>query len=166
MLRLRSSAHKIDTILVMVLLTLFGITAFILVFIGVKQYKVTVNTMNHNYETRTATSFLIEKIHQADKDACVSITEFYDTTALTITSTSNGNAYYTYIYFYEGYLRELFVSEHAKYSPDSGQEIVAISNLSLDSVSPDLVKATITDTHDNDIIVYLSMKSKNRKELL
>ena len=166
MLRLRSSAHRLDTIFVMVLLTLFGITAFILVLIGVKQYKVTVNTMNHNYETRTATSFLIEKIHQADKDACVSITEFYNTTALTITSTSNGSTYYTYIYFYEGYLRELFVGEHAIYAPDSGQEIVAISNLSLDPVSPDLVKATITDTRENDIIVYLSIKSNNRKDSL
>lgn len=166
MFRLRSSTHKLDTIFVVSLFTLFGITTFILVLIGVKQYKSTVNSMNHNYETRTSTSYLIEKVHQADKNAGVSITDFYDTRALTITSESNDKLYYTYIYFYDGYLRELFVGENAVYTPDSGQKIVSISNLSLDMISSNLMKATITDTYGQDIPVYLSIKSTNRKEHL
>lgn len=159
MLRIRSSTHKLDTLFVVSLFTLFGITALVLVLIGVKQYKSTASSMNHNYETRTAASYLIEKIRQSDKDASVSVTDFYDTKALTIASRSNDSTYYTYIYFYDGYLRELFTTEHAVYTPEAGQEIVSVSNLSLDVLSGNLIKATITDSSHHDIPVYLSIKS-------
>ncbi len=49
------------TVFVMLLFFLFALTAFILVLIGVKQYKSTANAMNYNYEVRTVTSYLREK---------------------------------------------------------------------------------------------------------
>ena len=45
----------------MILFGMFAVTAFILVLIGIKQYKVTADSMNYNYEVRTASSYLREK---------------------------------------------------------------------------------------------------------
>ena len=66
MVRLNSNTPKIDTVFVMVLFTLFSLTSFVLILIGVKQYKVTADTMSSNYELRTVTSYLSEKVRQND----------------------------------------------------------------------------------------------------
>ena len=56
MFKLKSRSHQADSFFVMLLFFLFALTAFILVLIGVKQYKSTANAMNYNYEVRTVTS--------------------------------------------------------------------------------------------------------------
>ena len=65
MFKLKSRSHQADSFFVM-LLFFFALTAFILVLIGVKQYKYTANAMNYNYEVRTVTSYLREKVRQND----------------------------------------------------------------------------------------------------
>ena len=52
MFKLKSRSHQADSFFVMLLFFLFALTAFILVLIGVKQYKSTANAMNYNYEVR------------------------------------------------------------------------------------------------------------------
>ncbi len=69
MFKLKSRSHQADSFFVMLLFFLFALTAFILVLIGVKQYKSTANAMNYNYEVRTVTSYLREKVRQNDSDA-------------------------------------------------------------------------------------------------
>ncbi len=49
MFKLKSRSHQADSFFVMLLFFLFALTAFILVLIGVKQYKSTANAMNYNY---------------------------------------------------------------------------------------------------------------------
>ena len=48
MFKLKSRSHQADSFFVMLLFFLFALTAFILVLIGVKQYKATANAMNYN----------------------------------------------------------------------------------------------------------------------
>jgi hypothetical protein len=66
MFKLKSRSHQADSFFVMLLFFLFALTAFILVLIGVKQYKSTANAMNYNYEVRTVTSYLREKVSGAN----------------------------------------------------------------------------------------------------
>ena len=66
MFKLSSKTRKIVSFFVMILFLLFAITAAVLVLIGVRQYQVTADSMNYNYEVRTATSYLREKIRQHD----------------------------------------------------------------------------------------------------
>ncbi len=165
MKKLHPSSHRIDAIFVIALFTVFAATAFLAVLIGARQYKETANHMNNNYEVRTATSYLQEKVRQNDSNSGIHVVDFYDTKALSFSDFDGAELYTTYIYYYDGYLRELFVSEDAIYSPDSGQEIIAINNFSPELIKSNLLKITITNTRDESVPIYLTLHSDDRKEL-
>ena len=147
MLKLKSRSHQADSFFVMLLFFLFALTAFILVLIGVKQYKSTANAMNYNYEVRTATSYLREKVRQNDSDAAISV------------ETINDIVYNTFIYYYDGSLRELYVQDGSSYSLDSGQRIVEIGGLDMTETTDKMITVTITDTSGGTTDTYCSVNS-------
>lgn len=165
MIKLHSSAHKIDMVFVVALFTIFAATAFLVVLIGAKQYQSTADNMNYNYEVRTAASYITEKVRQNDSSCDIQVTTLSDENALAFSTTENGNNYTTYIYYYDGWLRELFVSESAVFSPDAGQKIVEISGFSASFADTDLLEITFTGTDGTAYPVYLAIHS-NREEAL
>ena len=130
----------------MILFGMFAVTAFILVLIGIKQYKVTADSMNYNYEVRTASSYLREKIRQNDIGAGIHVENIDGTDVLALSSNINGQTYKTYIYYYDKSLRELFVSEDSVYSLESGQEIINIAGFSAAETPQGYIDAVIYDT--------------------
>ena len=147
MFKLKSRSHQADSFFVMLLFFLFALTAFILVLIGVKQYKSTANAMNYNYEVRTVTSYLREKVRQNDSDAAISV------------ETINDIVYNTFIYYYGGSLRELYVQDGSSYSLDSGQRIVEIGGLDMTETTDKMITVTITDTSGGTTDTYCSVNS-------
>ncbi|WP_455719708.1 DUF4860 domain-containing protein [Agathobacter sp.] len=159
MFKIRTGSRRIDSIFVMILFFLFALTAFVLVMIGVKQYQATADSMNYNYEVRTATSYLREKIRQNDSHAAISIDNIEGTNVLSLKSEINGIVYYTYIYYYDGYLRELYVQDGSSYSLSSGQQIIELSGFELSEATDRLITVTITDTWGGTTDMYLSVNS-------
>lgn len=156
MLRLHYSQHKIDTVFIAALFILFAMTACLLVLIGARQYRATARAMNENYEVRTASSYLTEKIRQNDNAAGIAIVDFAGGNALALTN-SVDSSYTTYIYYYDGYLRELFVGENAIYTPDSGQEIIACDKFDAKLIHSGLISASLTDTTGTSHKIYLNI---------
>ena len=126
---------------------LFALTAFILVLIGVKQYKSTANAMNYNYEVRTVTSYLREKVRQNDSDAAISVETINGTKALCLKNTINDIVYNTFIYYYDGSLRELYVQDGSSYSLDSGQMIVEIGGLDMTETTDKMINRNLSPIH-------------------
>lgn len=83
------------------------------------------------YDRRTAVQYVATKVRQADTAAGVALTEFGGTPALCLTETIEGAAYETWIYYYDGYLRELFTAEDAGLAPEDGEKILASDGLTL-----------------------------------
>lgn len=164
MLRLHSDTQKMDTVFVAALFVLFAMTACLLVLIGARQYRATASAMNKNYEIRTAASYLTEKIHQNDCSAGISIVEFAGGNALALADETD-SSYTTYIYYYDGYLRELFVGENAVYTPDSGQEIVACDAFEPELIRSGLILATVTDTDGIPHKIYLDIHVTSGRDL-
>ena len=159
MIKLHSSTHKIDTVFVAALFTVFAATSFLVVLIGAKQYQKTADTMNYNYEVRTATSYITEKIRQSDSSCDIQIAQLSDVTVLALSTIENGKNYITYIYSYEGWLRELFISESTVFSPSAGQKIVEVSDFSVSHAGTDLLEITFTGTDGITYPVYLVIHS-------
>lgn len=158
MLRLHSTNHKIDTVFVAALFVLFAMTSCLLVLIGARQYRATAQDMNENYEVRTASSYLTEKIRQNDNSTGIAIVDFAGEKALALTDATN-DRYTTYIYCYDGYLRELFVGEDAVYTLDSGQEIIACNAFEPELLHAGLIHVSLTDTCGNPHKIYLNIHS-------
>lgn len=159
MFKIRTGSRRIDSIFVMILFFLFALTAFVLVMVGVRQYQSTADSMNYNYEVRTATSYLREKVRQNDSHAAISIDNIEDTDVLALKSEVNGIVYYTYIYYYDGYLRELYVQDGSSYSLSTGQQIIELSGFDLSEATNRLITVTITDTWGGTTDMYLSVNS-------
>lgn len=165
MLRLDNRrSTKIDGVFVIALFTMFAITAFLLILIGARQYQHTADTMDANYESRTISSYLTEKIRQNDSVGNVSIAKLEGTPALAIETVENDVTYITYIYYYKDALREIVVNASSVFSLDSGQEIIQTGGFTAEMMSERLLKITITTTEDQEQVLYLPLHSNGGKE--
>jgi preprotein translocase subunit SecY len=163
-MKLHPASHRIETAFILALFTMFAATAFLVVLIGAKQYKSTANSMNENYEVRTAASYLEQKVRQNDSTGAISATDLLGVQALSIQSTENDTVYTTYIYYYEDYLRELFVTDSSVFSLSSGQKIIELSGFDVEQLRPGFIRATYAGTDGISHEVFLSVHSLSGKE--
>ena len=156
----KTPAHTIDRIFILALLALFAATAFLLVSIGARQYKSIADSMTTNYETRNVSSYLGEKMNQNDVAGSVVVSSVGSAPAIALSETLNDNVYTTYIYCYDGYLREITVSADTVVSPGDGQKIIEADRLLIDMVSSNLYCFTITDHTGYTYPLYISLNAK------
>ena len=156
----RNNSRAIDTFFILALLALFAITSFFVIIIGARQYHSIANQMTENYETRTAASYLAEKFNQNDVEGSVMLTDVEGIPAVALTQTISSQQYTTYIYAYDGYLREVTVSAETVITPASGQKIVEASALDIIACSRNLYCFTITDTYGKSTPIFISWNAK------
>ncbi|MGN0377212.1 MAG: DUF4860 domain-containing protein [Suilimivivens sp.] len=155
----RQENHIIDVLFVIALFCIFALSAVFLITIGANIYGKTVSHMESNFSSRTSFAYITEKIRQADKNGSVNIGEFDGRPALFITETLEGTDYITYLYEYDGYLKELMVRRDTPLSPSAGQDIMEISEFSLTKVNDKLFAFTIATDSENRCSLYVSQKS-------
>lgn len=166
MLKLDSKRSlKIDSVFVIALFTMFAVTAFLLILIGAKQYQHTANAMDANYESRTISSYLTEKLRQNDASGNVYISQVDGVDALAIETIENDVTYITYIYYYKDALREIVVNESSVFSLETGQEIIKTGGFFAEMVHSDLIKILITTNKGKTLTLYLPIHSNVGKEL-
>ena len=156
----QSDSRSVDTFFILVLLALFSITSFFVIMIGARQYHSIANHMTENYETRTAASYLSEKFRQYDCADAVAITDLDGVPAISFTQVINEKKYQTLIYAYDGFLREITISEDSLITPDAGQKIIETQKLSIEAKTGNLYCLTLTDTKGNKSQLYISLNSK------
>lgn len=132
MMNLDAGVRRFDTVFIITLLALFALTSSVFVLLCAKQYNQTTSQMNNNYESRTLSSYFREKVRQNDENGQITITDFCDSQAISITQEERDLTYITYIYEYEGYLYEAFVKEGTPLSPTLGERILPISNFTME----------------------------------
>lgn len=159
MFKIDRETHRIDSIFIMLLFFLFALTAFVLIMIGVRQYKATANAMDYNYEIRTVTSYLREKTRQNSSNSSISIETIDGTNALCLKNTLNNTIYNTYIYYYDGSLREMYLQDGTPFTLNLGQQIVTISGFDMDKTDDGLIIVTISDSFGGTTDMYLSANS-------
>lgn len=155
-----SNRHIVDVLFVLALFGVFAASALMLVTIGANVYKQTVSHMNENYEERTAYSYITEKIRQNNTCDAIAIGELEGTPALVFTQQLSDVEYCTYLYFYDGYLKELSLRKDSYAGSNilaAGQNIIPLSSFSLESKQENLVKLRICTEGGNNILIYTSL---------
>lgn len=155
----------VDVLFVLALFGLFAVSALMLVTVGADVYKHTVDDMSSNYETRVSVSYIAEKIRQNDsvtlpENGSISIALLGDAPALLLEQEINEEIYNTYLYFHQGYLKELLVRKGSFIGENSltaGQEIMALSSFSISQVSEGLLSISLTTTDGiaKELFIYL-----------
>lgn len=124
MLRSRSNTLKtnksgVDMIFVLTVFVLFVCCLLAAVLAFAKAYKHFGSEIEKRFDTATAQTLVLQKLRSYDSGA-VSVGKQGDTDYLGFSDTIDGESYITYIYCYDGELRELFVESSAPFIAENG----------------------------------------------
>lgn len=156
----KNEKHIVDILFVIALFCIFAVSALILVLIGSNVYRKTVHNMDSNYNSRISVAYITEKIHQFDEADSIEIGTLDGTDALILKTSTDICNYNTYIYMNNGYLKELFASENAALSLESGQDILPIHDFHLKKIKDKLYEFTIVTDSEDTYTLYISVHSK------
>lgn len=144
----KSKSHVIDLLFTLSLFCVFAASSLLIVVMGANVYKSTVSNMSANFDNRTSLAYTFEKVRQNDRLNGVYIGKVDDADALVLEQAVGSNIYATYIYYYEGTLREIFTRKDNKFSPNSGNVIMKIRSFTVEKQNDNLILLTVT-TDDN-----------------
>lgn len=149
--------HTIDVLFVITLFCVFAISVIVATSLGAKVYKNIVDDMDSNYNSRTAYSYIFNKVHQSDSNSLVSVGTFDGYDALIISEEINNIMYSTFLYCYDGSLMELFSRSDQEFDPSFGTELFKLDTFSIKPVSDTLVQFEFTpaDGEINTLFVHL-----------
>lgn len=155
--------HIIDNVFVICLMLLFVLSALSVIAIGATIYKKNVSSMSTNDSHRIASSYITEKVRQADENGNISVKEIFGENALVLTKEVGGTLYNTYIYDYDGYLMELFARDDlGQFYPQSGQKILEIDSFDIESVSENLMSVTVVLKDGTRDFLYITKRSSSQ----
>lgn len=161
----REKRHIVDILFVLALFLVFTLSTLTLVLFGANIYQNTVNSMEDNYNARTVCSYISGKFRSNDSAGDISIGSIDGQPSLILNQEINDASYRTYIYEYDGYLRELFVSDSVTLGAEvlnAGNKLCPIDKFEVSECNEGLnpVKITVS-LPDGDIeSIYLSSRTK------
>ena len=130
----KKSFHVFDALFAFLLLIAFLLFSLLLSGVGSVIYQKGTDSLNENYTTRTALAYLQEKLRQHDEADALSETTVGEQPALALAETKDGADYVTYIYYYDGALRELFTASSTPI-PETGSKITELSSFTFEELS-------------------------------
>ena len=145
MKKIKNEGHIVDFLFVLGLFFVFALSALMLILIGSGVYKKTVDRMNENFNLRTTTAYLTEKIRQGDIAGAVTVQDFDGNNALVLTQEYYGAEYSTYLYAYDGHLKELFTTKDNQLTAEAGTDILPVRSFDATHVGGRLWKLTVEE---------------------
>ncbi len=140
----------------LLLFLLFALSLLFVLLFGAKAYKNTSDTLDSQYRERTCLNYLAAKIRHNQLDGNISLANFEGLTALSIEETIDGKSYTTFIYHYEGTLRELYMPTGSQLKPSDGLSVLDVDGLELSAIDQKLLKMVCTaGGREAELLVYL-----------
>lgn len=124
---------RLETMLVMLLLIIFGVATYTLVLVTATSYEKTQSESMAKDNLRLASSYLESKLRQADKDKVSVVKDMFEgKEAIVIEEEYEAMTYQTVIYHQDGTIRELYIKKDTKLEDTSGVEIAKIDKFDVE----------------------------------
>lgn len=151
--------HLIDLLFPVALLFVFALSAIVVILLATGIYRDTAEHSSRSYTAQTALAYLTEKVHQNDSDGRIDLTDFDGCEALRIQQTYEELSYTTYIYVYEGALRELFLKDGTEASASDGQTILSVRELHFSDLGDGLLSFSCKDLDGREAMALVRVRS-------
>ena len=155
----KSSEHTVDALFVITLFLVFAISVVALTGTGASVYQSVVNKMSSNYSSRTSFSYIYNKVHQSDVDGLVSVGTYAGGDALVISEEIDNITYCTYLYEYDGKVKELFTRYGQDLDPEFGTDILDVKSFKITKVTDSLYRFDITPDKSADETLFVHVRS-------
>lgn len=127
----KTAGAGVNLLFTMLLFLVFVLCALFTVLFGSRVYE-NISSRSENNDTESvALHYIANKVRQGDRDGAVDVIEIEGTPVLELTQMSGEVSYYTWIYYRDGCIRELFTREGTGLGLDDGLEIMECSGLRL-----------------------------------
>lgn len=137
---MKERSHSIDIIVALLLFCLFTGAMLAVLLSGAGAYKDVNAEMEEQFGERTCVSYIAAKVRHYDSLDSVEITDFGGVDALSMKEEIEGATYITLLYYYEGYVKELFFEEGINLAPEDGLNVIAAEGLALEEAEPGLLR--------------------------
>lgn len=148
-------SHSIDSLFVVLLFSLFIFMALLIIGSGASAYKKVAAQMDDRFDRQTCISYITAKIRSNNEADKISIVDFNGVNALCISEKFNEGVYNTYIYIYDGMIRELFTNSETNLGLDAGSTLTRASDLKF-FYNDGIYEITLTDVNNNQTVFYVN----------
>lgn len=155
----RKRKHVIDFLFALALFFVLAASSVALVVLVSGIYSRQIRESENSFSSHTVLSYVTEKLHQADASGSVTTGSFDGQDAILIRQEYSGQSYVTYLYTYEGCLRELFIREDVTASASDGRKILATDSFFFEACDDGLFHLSCTDSDGHRSDTYVSIKS-------
>ena len=124
--------HVIDFIFPLAVFFVFALSSLSVLVLAARIYSSQTADATDNYMARTSLSYINEKIRQNDTAEGVPIQTLEGKDVLALKSSFDGVGYTTYIYEYEGNLKELFIRDGVDIRLKDGKNIMEIRDFQME----------------------------------
>lgn len=150
----QGTRHQVDGLLMLLLFGVFAVCVLSVLLTGAKAYRGLTDRDQTAYDRRTCVQYIATRVRQGDVEGGVTVEPFGDTAALCMAQ----DGYVTRVYWYDGYLMELYTSADAELFPEDGEKIMPLGRLSL-AMEDGLITAEIESTEGAVDTLRLSLRS-------
>jgi len=158
--------HEMDSVFVLLLFTLFAGCVLMVLLLGASSYEGVVVRDGQAYDARTGVQYIAAKLRHGDEAGCVQVGSYADRldvtaddiTTLYLKLSSVGEPFYTKIYYYDGYIRELLCPDQIALDPEAGQEVLAATSFSVEQQGS-LIYVVIGEEDGETQSICLSVRS-------
>lgn len=152
----RSTRHQIDGLIALLLFGVFAACVLVVLLTGADAYRRLTERDRTAYDRRTCIQYVATRVRQADSIGGVDVVEFGGTQALTLDG--GDGEYYTRVYYYDGYLMELYTSYDSDMEPQDGERVMLAGGLDF-SLEDGLLTVTAMDAQGQVSTLLLSLRS-------
>lgn len=129
--RNRNDGQTLSVLFTMLLFLVFIMCALFTVLAGSKVYENISSRMDQTYTGSVALQYVANKVRQGDTDGSVEVKTVEGQPVLEIRESIEGGDYVTWIYYYDGSIRELFTYEDSGLGLADGLEILECDGLTI-----------------------------------
>ena len=148
------NGQTMNVLFTMILFLVFVLSALFSVLIGGKVYENIRGRMEESYTGSVALNYVANKVRQGDMNGAVSVREINQVPVLELRQEIADRSYVTQIYYYNGYIRELFTDTESGLGLADGLEIIACEGLEFEMENQLLTVETLGE-NGGSLMLYV-----------
>ena len=118
--------HTLDVLFPLGVLAIYAVAAALVLLLAADGYRDSLDRADKDFGSSTALAYVTEKLRAGDRENAVRVDSLGGCPALVVSVSREDSWYDTYIYCYEGSLRELMVKRELTPQPDMGRALLEL----------------------------------------
>ncbi len=151
--------RAIDIFFILALFCVLTVSSLLVVVIGARVYENTNQNMESSFTSRIAVSFLSRRIKEYDTQGAVRFDEI-DGVEVIVLDSDPSDEQISYLYFYNGYLQELYTLTSVDVILDAGDELIPLKSMKITKNPIGTIDFEVIDQRDTVSRISLNLRSE------